>query len=181
MPYQVHEATYAVAPVFLWQHPRPEPVYRHKVIRDFHTGWELEPVSATSLDRRFCARRCDKVKNLLLYYLGSVLTVPLVMLPWVLRSRWMRFALLTCSVLGVGLLGEKWIWPHYAAPMTGLIFVLVLQAMRHLRLWRWRGRPTGQFMVWTIPVVCVAVRSCMTFAQQLQVNPTAGNSRGGAY
>ena len=36
LPYQVHEETYAVAPVFIWQDLRPEPAYRHREIRDFH-------------------------------------------------------------------------------------------------------------------------------------------------
>jgi hypothetical protein len=42
MPYQANKAMYAVTPVFVWQPPRPEPVYRHKVMRDFYVGWELQ-------------------------------------------------------------------------------------------------------------------------------------------
>src|SRR5262249_50245371 len=38
LPYQVHEASYAVVPVFLWQPLKPEPIYRYKVLRDFHVG-----------------------------------------------------------------------------------------------------------------------------------------------
>jgi hypothetical protein len=156
MPYQVHEATYAVAPLFLWQHARPEPVYRHKVMRDFHTGWALEPYLQQRSISGFVRDSARKLEKLLRFYLGPVLAVPLVVLPWSLRSRWMRFALLTCGVLGAGLLAQAtWIQPHYAAPITGLVFVLVLQAMRHLRLWRWRGRPTGQVIVWAVTVVYV--------------------------
>ena len=36
MPYTVHEETYGIAPIFLWQKPRPEPLYRHSVLREFH-------------------------------------------------------------------------------------------------------------------------------------------------
>jgi hypothetical protein len=158
-----------VAPVFLWQHLWPEPVYRHKVMRDFYTGSEFEPYLRQHSIAGFVRGGAGKIKDLLQFYLGFALTVPLVMLPWVLRSRWMRFVLLTCGVLGAGLLGETWTQPHYAAPITGLVFVLVLQAMRHLRLWRWRGRPTGQCMVWAIPVVCV-VTLVLAFAQQLRMD-----------
>jgi hypothetical protein len=172
MPYQVHEATYAVTPVFFWQESKPDPSYRHQVIRDYHTVWEIEQYLRHRSISGFVRVSVDKIKDLLLYYLGFALTVPLVMLPWVLQSRWMHFALLTCSVLGVGLLGAKWMWPHYAAPVTGLIFVLVLQAMWHLRLWRWRGRPTGQFIVWTIPVVCVATL-VLGFVQQLHMDSSS--------
>jgi hypothetical protein len=37
--------------------------------------------------------------------------------------------------------------PHYAAPITGLIFALILLAMQHLRTWAWRGRAAGLFIV----------------------------------
>jgi hypothetical protein len=169
MPYQMHEATYAVAPVFLWQHLRPEPVYHHKVLRDFHRGWALEPYLRQRSITGFVRESVVKIKGLLQFYLGSELTVPLVTLPWVLRSRWMRFALLTCGVLGAGLLGETGMNPHYAAPITGVVFVLVLQAMRHLRLWRWHGRPTGRVLVWAVSAVCVA-SFVIAFAQQLRTD-----------
>ncbi len=41
MPYQIHEETYGMAPVFLWQKLSPEPEYRHKVIHDFHATYAL--------------------------------------------------------------------------------------------------------------------------------------------
>ena len=40
-PYTVNRATYAVTPYYAWQSPRPEPVYRHKVMREFYVGVEL--------------------------------------------------------------------------------------------------------------------------------------------
>jgi hypothetical protein len=33
MPYQVYETTYAMRPVFLWQHPGPEPIYTRLNLR----------------------------------------------------------------------------------------------------------------------------------------------------
>src|SRR4029077_402265 len=32
-PYQLHEATYGVTPLFIWQRPKPIPYYRHEVLR----------------------------------------------------------------------------------------------------------------------------------------------------
>src|SRR5262249_22531935 len=40
MPYQVGREALATAPIFLWQSPRPEPSYRHPVIRDFYKRFE---------------------------------------------------------------------------------------------------------------------------------------------
>jgi hypothetical protein len=42
MPYQVERETYATAPIFLWQSPRAEPVYRHAVMREFYTRYEQD-------------------------------------------------------------------------------------------------------------------------------------------
>jgi hypothetical protein len=157
LPYQVHEATYAMAPLFLWQSPRPEPPYRHKELRAYHIRW------VESYRRKCTVQQCsllafvqssiERVKTLWRFYLGPVLIVPLVTLPWVLRNHWMRFALLICSSSVAASFLTTWSLPHYIAPATGLIFVLVLQAMRQLRLWRWRGKPTGQFIVRAIPAL----------------------------
>jgi hypothetical protein len=168
MPYQVHQATYSVAPLFLWQRPGPEPAYRHKVMRDFYTGWEL---------RRYLEKR--SAPHLWMFYRWSdssrfpslpyplVLILPLALLSWILRDRWSRFALLTCAVLTAGLIVESMFFMHYAAPMTGLVFALMLHAMRQLRLWRWRRSRMGPFMVWTILIICFASFAA-AFAQRMR-------------
>jgi len=164
LPYQVHQETYAIEPNFLWQPPRPEPVYRHAVLANYHRKMALK----YSRQRSLTGLVVEKVKRfgrLWRFYLGPLLTVPLLMLPWMLKDRWMRLALLTCGVLGVGLLAETWINPHYAAPITAVLYVLVLRSMRHLRVWRWRGRPVGRVLVWAILGFCVA------FAPQMWPKP----------
>ena len=168
MPYLLHESTYAMAPFFLWQSPRPAPMYRHEILR-FHHLRALEHYANQWSVRGFAAASVEKLKSLWKFYHGSrgirlVLTVPLLMLPWVLRNRWMRFALLTCAVLFAGLAIETWAHPHYAAPITGLVCALVLEAMRHLYLWNRHGRLTGRLIVWAFAIVTIA-----SFAQQLRV------------
>jgi hypothetical protein len=167
MPYQVHEATYAIAPNFLWHQPWPEPAYRHKVMRDGNLS-DLE---------RYTERRAAGIRWILYPWSHSkfrylpypiLLAGPLVLLALVLRDRWSRFALLTCSVLVVGLIMETYFFLHYAAPMMALLFALVLQAMRHLRLWQWRRWRAGQLMVSAIVTLCFA-SFLAVFAQQLWV------------
>jgi hypothetical protein len=171
LPYLVHEATYGMAPFFLWQQPRPEPMYRHEIVRNHHVRARVHYMQQQSV-WGLAKASLQKAKDLWKFYQGSyrawlVLTVPLVLLPWVLRDRWARFALLTCGVLLAGLAVETWVMPHYAAPIAGLVCVLALQALRHLRVWRWYGRPTGRCAVWTIVVIAVA-SFIMAFAQQMQ-------------
>jgi hypothetical protein len=57
----------------------------------------------------------------------------------------------------VGLIGETWFFMHYAAPIMGLVFALMLQAMRQLRLWQWRGWQTGRVMAWSGLLICFTV------------------------
>jgi len=154
LPYQVHEATYSMAPVFLWQRPRPSPRYRHQALLDFHWRRAFPYMHQRSLSG-FLADRVNALREFWLFYLGLALTVPLVMLPWTLKDWWMRLALLTCGVLAAGLLAETWLNLHYAAPITALLYALVLQSMRYLRVWRWRGSPAGRVLVWAIVVLCV--------------------------
>jgi hypothetical protein len=171
MPYQVHDATYAMMPPFLWQPPRPEPIYRHQVLRDGHRKdlrWYMEKRAAAG---RWMFYRWSHTRFQSLPY-PLMLIVPLVILAWILRDRWSRFALVTCGVLTAGLIVETSFFMHYAAPVVGVVFALMLQAMRQLHLWRWRGRQTGRLIMWTILMICV-VSFVLAFAQQLWVHRSA--------
>jgi hypothetical protein len=44
---------------------------------------------------------------------------------------------------------------NYLAPIVPAILAIILQGMRHLRTWRWQGRPTGQFLVRAMVVMCI--------------------------
>jgi hypothetical protein len=156
VPYQVHEATYSSAPIFLWQPLRPEPVLRHKAMRDYWTGWVLNSYKDQRSAVAVIARSQDKITVLCSFYIGILLLPSLSTFPWVLRDGWMRLAFFTCCSLIIGLLVVPGILPHYGAPMAALIFAFVLRGMRYLRLWRWNSRPSGLFMVRAIPVMCVA-------------------------
>ena len=44
---------------------------------------------------------------------------------------------------------------HYVAPLAAVMVALVIQGMRHLRAWRWEGKPSGLFLVRGIVVMCI--------------------------
>ncbi len=60
-PYKVNREMYASAPHFLWQQPRPEPVYRHKEMRYLYTGWELRTFLETRHPKGFLKNNLVKV------------------------------------------------------------------------------------------------------------------------
>jgi hypothetical protein len=156
MTYQVNRGAYATAPYFLWESPRPEPAYNHAVMRDFYR-WELARFEEYRTLGGAAYRTWDKVAGAWKFYCGPLLTIPLLVFPWILRDKKMRFPLMAGAFFLLGLAVETWTLPHYVAPATGLIYLLLLQCMRHLRLWRWRGRPTGVALVRAIPTVACAM------------------------
>jgi hypothetical protein len=157
LPYQMNGAAYAVTPLFRWQPLGPEPVYRHAVIRAYHLDWAREKYWELQTLAGFTQDVGRRFEALFHFYVGVVLMVPLLTLSWILRDRWMRFAALTCGLLVGAGLATLWLQPHYAAPATCLVFVLVVQGLRHLRLARWHGRPVGRFLVRTMPVIYLAL------------------------
>jgi hypothetical protein len=90
-------------------------------------------------------------------FLGPALTIPLLALPAAIRDRRMRFPVIALGVFLLGLAVEIWTYPHYFAPATGLLYLIVLQCMRHMTLWQWRRKPVGTSLVRAIPVILLAM------------------------
>ena len=154
MPYQVGRETYATAPIFLWQSPRPEPVHHHRVIEEFYRRYEQEFYEAEiGTARGLVVTKSAFTIALLAFYFGPTLLLPLLMFPSLLRDRRMRFLAAAGAVGLVGIAVGVFFIPHYAAPMTAIFLALVVQGLRHLRVSRWPGRPAGAFLVRTLPLV----------------------------
>ena len=157
MTHQVNRQTYATAPYFLWQEPRPEPQYHHKVMRDFYR-WEL----AQFEDNRtpggaLLDARATNWPELWQLYLGPALSLPLLAFPWILRDRRMRFPVVVLGVFVAGLSPQTWTLPHYFAPATSLLYLILMQCMRHLRLWKGRHCDLGAAAVRLVVVVSCAM------------------------
>jgi len=157
MPYQVNRATYAMAPYFVWQKPRPAPVYHHAEMRDFYTNWELRDYLRGRSFLGFLRRLRYKGRMLWSFYMGPVFTLPFLAFPLLFRDRRMRFPLILLATVVVTILLETWTLAHYLAPALGLFYLLLIQCMRHLRLFRWRGKSVGYGLARAVPMICVAM------------------------
>ena len=158
LPYQINRATYAVAPYFLWQSPRPAPVYHHQVMRDFYLlSYELPLFQKAKTFSGFLDLIGDRILTVLLFFLGPVLMPTLIMLPRVLRDRRQRFLILAGAVFFLGLLACAFVQAHYLAPATAIVFAIVVQASRRLRVWRPGGQPVGAALVRALPCMCMAL------------------------
>jgi hypothetical protein len=155
MPYQVNGAIYAAAPYFVFQSPHPEPVYRHDVIRRFYLRLEAGYVRARSV-KGFARETALKIGTIWIFYLGVALTAPLIALPWVLRDRRIRWLVIAGTTCLAGASLSMFYAAHYVAPITGIIVAVIVQGMRHLRAWRWEGKPSGLFFARALTLICVA-------------------------
>lgn len=178
VPYQVERETYAVAPYFLWQSPRPEPVYHHEVIRRAYAEDDLGLYRFAGSPIGLTVMSLDKIARIWIFYLGPALTLPLVaaifILPfgfsWKQISRRVRFLLLALLVFLLGLSLEVVLFaPHYAAPITCLLLALVLLSMRRLQVWRWRGRPVGLFLTRALPIIYMVLFLLRAFSGPLHI------------
>jgi hypothetical protein len=156
LPYQINRATYAVSPVFVWQSSRSQPVYHHKVMRDFYLLWELPVFEKARTVSGFLESAATKIGMLLVFFLGPLLMIPLLALPKVLRDRRIYFLLIAGAFFMAGCFANAFSVPHYLAPVTALIYAVLLQSMRHLRLWRPGGQHVGLFLVRAVILLCIA-------------------------
>jgi hypothetical protein len=163
MPYQVDRSTYAVAPYFMWQSPRPEPVYHHQAMHDFYTHNELDFYKQTRTPLGMMAVIAAKLLHIWIFYIGPLLTLPFVLviatLPmgfsWRMISRETRFLLAATGTFFAGLAIEVFFFPHYAAPLTCVMFALLMATLRRLRKCQWHGQPSGLFLTRILPLACV--------------------------
>ncbi|MGI8770917.1 MAG: hypothetical protein ACR2JE_05735, partial [Acidobacteriaceae bacterium] len=131
-PYKVNRTTYAMAPYFVWQSPRPEPVYRHQAMRQFYYQNELAALDDMHSLSRFLGLCLLKFVRGGLFFTGIALLLPLIMMRRVLMDRRTRFLVLCLPVLMAGMLCQIFLISHYLAPFTAVFYAVGLQAMRHL-------------------------------------------------
>ena len=151
--YEVNRSQYSSAPYFIWQGPRPEPLYHHAVMRSFYEKefqYYQENRTVTGFLRHAAVTIVSRFWS---FFLGPALTVPLCALPCIFGDRRMRFPLYLAGVFGCGLALETWFRAHYFAPATALLYLILIQSMRHLRCWRRESR-VGAALVRAIPLVC---------------------------
>jgi hypothetical protein len=134
LPYTVGRATYATAPYFAWQAPRPEPTYRHEVMRYYYEETEYKVFARARSLPIFLLTKLLVAALALQFFAGIALLPPLIMLRRVFLDRRIRFLVVCILVLAAGMTIQVFHRPHYLAPFTVAFYAIGLQAMRHLRL-----------------------------------------------
>jgi hypothetical protein len=143
LPYTVNRATYAMAPYYVWQKPRPEPHYRHQAMRNFYYVGELKGLDSFRTLPGAIGETLKKIVRAVMFF-GGIAFLPIAfMLPRVLGDRRIRFLVICVLVLMAGMAIEIFLLPHYLAPFTAALYAIGLQAMRHMRVWKPGKQPAG--------------------------------------
>src|SRR5262249_31341839 len=102
------------------------------------------------------------------FYISPIFTLALFpLLARVAKDKRMRLLMLIGAVAAVILSVSIYFSPHYVAPYTVLIYAVILQGLRHVRTWRFRGKEIGFALVRAIPVICVVLIGFRAAAEPL--------------
>ncbi len=167
LPYSINRTTYAIAPYYVWQKPRPEPVYRHAEMRRFYVIDELDDYQRVHSWSGFPVMTLVKALRGILFFSGVALLPPLFMLPWALRDRRTRFLVVCLLVLAAGMSIEIFLFPHYLAPFAAAFYGVGMQAMRHLWHWKPGNQAVGMAMTRFTVAICVLMAGLRVFDVQL--------------
>lgn len=183
MPYSLHEDSYAICPPFLFLPKRPEPAYRHEVMRtfyrrviddyDYFRGGLLRNLTPRKVGNMVATafplpsfRLLYKAPGLLFDLVRplpfAILQLPLVVWPCLWFKRRVAVPLVMLLLFLLALLPQTWNLAHYAAPAAGLLMLLTIESTRQLRACSLLGRPLGRWVVrlillgyglWLVPLV----------------------------
>ena len=180
MPELIDRETYAVVPFFMWQSPGPEPSYQYEDIRRYYTQNELNFYKSTRTLEGAMGVSVVKLIHFWFFFLGPVLTLPFIVAVATSRKKppqagadwktpFLVSAVIACSL---GIAGEVFFFPHYAAPMTGLAYLLITMAISKTREYRWRAKPVGLFLVRAMAAIIILMFILRAGAPLLALSPT---------
>jgi hypothetical protein len=145
-PYQVHEASYGAAPLFLFQERPAAPAYRHRALEQFHAEWSL---AAWREQRTVAGAVRFKALGLLgvwIVLLGPTLTVPFAAGLRGVRRPEAAFAAAALAAILAGVVWITWLQPHYFAAALPLVWLLVVVGLRRIHARRTPAR-SGRLLV----------------------------------
>lgn len=169
-PYGLGYRIYNLAPPFVGQAPVPMHSFNHEVMRRHFEGFELATYLHWKQTPLVFSVFCNSL-HLWSFFLRPSLTIPLLMLPWVLLDQRIRALVIALAVALLGMAVSVWYNPHYLAPITAALFGIVTQGLRHLRVWRPGGAPVGRQLTRLVPAVCAITFLLLVFADVLRVRP----------
>jgi len=163
MPHVLNTRTYHSTPLFLWEHLKPELTYHNQQFEDFYNGWEREDYRTTWKDARDVTAEKLARMGVEFFWPAALFLLPVLLLAF--RDSKMRLLVVTLLLCLAGVFAVIWSAPHYAAPVTCIIYALLAQGVRHLRIMKWKARPVGIALSRAI-VVLLVLSTCVSVARR---------------
>jgi hypothetical protein len=154
-PYAVNQETYGWPMTLPWFHPHEVNLANVELRRYY--DYEREVHDRSSSIAGELKYSTLKLQETWRFYFGPALSIPLLMLARVWRSRRIRLLLICGGLTILASLVEVGSSPHYSAAATGCFLGVLAEGSRYLRRYRYKGRPVGSQLVLALPVIIVAI------------------------
>ncbi len=140
LPYQIHESTYAIAPLFIWQSLDEEHDYRHAIIEQYHHGWIMLAYRLHDSLPSMIQLKASITENAFHFFLPLPFALCSV---FIFPSFWQtqenpRQQLFRLGVLLVvlcswvaSMLTAVFVYPHYLAPIAPMLLLVTVWGLRY--------------------------------------------------
>lgn len=137
LPYQENLRQYMMRRMFIWGDHQPK-VYRHEALANVYKSLMREHLS-------YKKKAYDAARRIVSFYIGPVLSIPLLMIVFVVvRDRRIWPVLTCCAAVLLSALLIDYVHIHYVAPVTGALILITIQCLRHLAARLLRSMPAGR-------------------------------------
>ncbi|MGI8743732.1 MAG: hypothetical protein ACR2NN_14380 [Bryobacteraceae bacterium] len=153
MPYVVNRETYGF-PENLAFLPPQQVTYRHQIMRSMHLSQLANRARYTTFGRMLDSWG-SRAFILWEFYVGPGLTLPLLMLPWTIRSGKIRKAFYVGLCIAVLNTSQLVGFPQYLSPVTAIFYLLIAGGMRQIYVLAHRKRMLPERWMAAV-VLCVA-------------------------
>jgi len=172
-PYMVSQQQYGVPQTLAFQAPIPPPVSKPYSDIAATYRWQRAEHDRSAQWSTLADFNGRKLATFWHFYLHPLLSIPLLALPWIWRSRNMKVLLGAGLFVSLGTALYPFYFPQYSAPVAGILLILIVQGLRFLAAWTRRTRGGGLL----IPGAVLAVAAIGTFLLVLAV-ALHGSARG---
>jgi hypothetical protein len=146
LPHVANTQVYWTVPPFRWQSEGAPHEYFNPQFKDYYDSYRKvwESTRFVWAWAWFKTQWLDMFSALRAFYAPPELGIPilfaLLLLP---RNKKVFFCFIACAAIIGGILCLWWCLPHYFAPATACVYILIILGFRTLRQWTIKGRPTG--------------------------------------
>jgi hypothetical protein len=144
LPYQLNQQMYGWPMTLPWFHVR-QIEFRHKDLQQY---WDFERQEHRQITEPAWIPVGILTKMIVFwrFFIGAGLTAALLFAPRIIKIRRCRIPWITgASVLALAMIEQSG-YPHYLSPIAAVIVLFVIQGLRYVSHWQWRGVPLGSAM-----------------------------------